>query len=99
MDEAAATSSTSRQVDNAVASINLTVPPRDQHQLRSAVQALGRPHVWSLYGLEREQVVRLEHTGEFKGFREAVHRVAADGLSPERAADELIARVKQILGE
>jgi hypothetical protein len=29
----------------------------------------------------------------------AVHRVAADGISPEQAVDEAIARVKQILGE
>ena len=29
----------------------------------------------------------------------AIHRVVADGLSPEQAADEAIARVKQILSE
>jgi multiple sugar transport system substrate-binding protein len=29
----------------------------------------------------------------------AVHRVAADGLTPEQAVDEAIARVKQILSE
>ena len=29
----------------------------------------------------------------------AVHRVAADGISPEQAVDEAIARIKQILGE
>jgi hypothetical protein len=28
-----------------------------------------------------------------------VHRVVADGLSPERAVDEAIARVHQILSE
>ncbi len=27
------------------------------------------------------------------------HRVVADGLTPEQAADEAIARVKQLLGE
>ena len=30
---------------------------------------------------------------------EAVHRVAADGISPEQAVDEAIARIKQILSE
>ena len=30
---------------------------------------------------------------------EAVHRVAADGISPEQAVDEAIARIKQILAE
>jgi hypothetical protein len=29
----------------------------------------------------------------------AVHRIVADGLTPEQAADEAIARVKQILSE
>ena len=30
---------------------------------------------------------------------EAVHRIAADGVSPEQAVDEAIARIKQILSE
>ena len=29
----------------------------------------------------------------------AVHRVVTDGLSPEQAVDEAIARIKQILAE
>ena len=29
----------------------------------------------------------------------AVHRVAAEGISPEQAVDEAIARIKQILKE
>jgi hypothetical protein len=29
----------------------------------------------------------------------AVHRVVADGLTPEQAVDEAIARIKQILSE
>jgi hypothetical protein len=29
----------------------------------------------------------------------AVHRVAAEGISPEEAVDEAIARIKQILAE
>ena len=29
----------------------------------------------------------------------AVHRVAADGVGPEQAVDEAIARIKQILSE
>jgi hypothetical protein len=30
---------------------------------------------------------------------EALHRVAAEGISPEQAVDEAIARIKQILRE
>jgi hypothetical protein len=29
----------------------------------------------------------------------AIHRVAADGIGPEQAVDEAIARIKQILSE
>ena len=29
----------------------------------------------------------------------AIHRVSADGVSPEQAVDEAIARIKQILSE
>jgi multiple sugar transport system substrate-binding protein len=29
----------------------------------------------------------------------AIHRVAADGISPEQAVDEAIARIKEILKE
>ena len=29
----------------------------------------------------------------------AIHRVAADGISPEQAVDEAIARIKEILNE
>jgi multiple sugar transport system substrate-binding protein len=29
----------------------------------------------------------------------AVHRVVADGISPEQAVDEAITRIKEILGE
>jgi hypothetical protein len=29
----------------------------------------------------------------------AIHRVAAEGISPEQAVDEAIARIKQILSE
>jgi hypothetical protein len=30
---------------------------------------------------------------------EAVHRVAAEGISPEQAVDEAIARIKEILAQ
>ena len=43
--------------------------------------------------------MRLERIGKFTAYRTAVHRIAADGLTPEQAADELIAGVRQALGE
>jgi multiple sugar transport system substrate-binding protein len=73
--------------------------PADPHRIRSTIQAMSRPHVWLQYGIDRDQQARLEYAGRFTGWGEAVHRVAADGLGPEQAADEVIARVRQVLGE
>ena len=71
--------------------------PADPHRLRAAMQLLTRPH---FYGNE----VRGNEWRSSLIFREnvwgkAVHRVVADGISPEQAVDEAIARIKQILSE
>jgi multiple sugar transport system substrate-binding protein len=42
----------------------------------------------------RHEVIWHENT-----WAKAVHRVAAEGISPEQAVDEAIARIKQILSE
>ena len=42
----------------------------------------------------RHQLVNQEHV-----WGKAVHRVVAEGISPEQAVDEAIARIKQILAE
>ena len=34
-----------------------------------------------------------------RSWQKAVHRVAADGITPEQAVDEAIARIKEILSE
>ncbi len=39
------------------------------------------------------------HMEAYNVWQEAIHRVATEGLSPEQAADDAIARVKQILSE
>ena len=38
-------------------------------------------------------------SGRSSVWAKAVHRVAAEGISPEQAVDEAIARIKQILAE
>jgi multiple sugar transport system substrate-binding protein len=73
--------------------------PRDPHRLRAAVQAMTEPHVSRSYGLDREQEARVGREGLFMGLSAAVHRVVVDGLTPEQAADEVIARIKQVLSE
>jgi multiple sugar transport system substrate-binding protein len=70
----------------------------DPHRMRAAVQILTRPHQLTAAG------VRDNEWRSGKIFREsvwgkAVHRVAADGITPEQAVDEAIARIKQILAQ
>jgi multiple sugar transport system substrate-binding protein len=71
--------------------------PGDPHRMRAAIQILTQPqminmevrdHEWQSGPIWSESV-----------WSQAVHRVVADGISPEQAVDEAIARIKQILGE
>ena len=70
--------------------------PSDPHRMRSAIQLLTQPRCLRLCGVSRAtggyDLRRQENV-----WAEAVHRVAADGISPEQAVDEAIARIKQIL--
>jgi multiple sugar transport system substrate-binding protein len=71
--------------------------PSDRHHMASVMQVSSRPllHNYSqASGNWRHDRVWQEFT-----WAKAIHRVAADGVSPEQAVDEAIARVKQILAE
>jgi multiple sugar transport system substrate-binding protein len=71
--------------------------PSDPHRMVSAMQFLTRPHDYSyaaVSGEWRHQLVQAEGV-----WPKAVHRVAVEGVSPEQAADEAVARIKQILSE
>jgi multiple sugar transport system substrate-binding protein len=71
--------------------------PSDRHHMASAIQFLSRPRAYSYWvaaGDPRYFLLRRELV-----WSNAVHRVAADGVSPEQAVDEAIARIKQILSE
>src|SRR5690349_12043312 len=73
--------------------------PGDPHRMAAAMQFLTRPHdYWEAYaavsGDWRHDRVYAERV-----WPRAVHRVVADGLTPEQAVDEAIARVRQLLGE
>ena len=71
--------------------------PGDPHRMAAAMQFLTHPRARFLtevsrnwrYGLPNRQHV----------WENAVHRVVAEGISPEQAVDEAIARIKQILKE
>jgi multiple sugar transport system substrate-binding protein len=73
--------------------------PSDPHQMASVMQmssrSLAREYAYAeISGNWRHQLVNQEHV-----WGKAVHRVVADGISPEQAVDEAIARIKQILAE
>jgi multiple sugar transport system substrate-binding protein len=71
--------------------------PSDPHRMPAAIQFLTRPRDQMLavasynwrYVLPNRELV----------WAKAVHRVAAEGISPEPAVDEAIARIKQILAQ
>jgi len=71
--------------------------PGDPHRMHAAIQMLTRTayhntgvrdHEWRSTGVWQENV-----------WGTAVHRVVADGITPEQAVDDAIARIKQILSE
>jgi multiple sugar transport system substrate-binding protein len=71
--------------------------PTDPHRMRGAIQILSRPHQmatgvrdneWRSGGVWQENV-----------WGNAVHRVVTDGITPEQAVDDAIARIKEILAE
>jgi len=71
--------------------------PSDPHRMASVMQADARPllhHYPTASGDWRHEQVTSEYV-----WGNAVHRVAADGITPEQAVDEAIARIKQILSE
>jgi multiple sugar transport system substrate-binding protein len=71
--------------------------PRDQHLMAAVMQVKSRPlaHNYAVASgdLRHDQVYK-EHV-----WTKAIHRVVVDGISPEQAVDEAIARIKQILAE
>jgi multiple sugar transport system substrate-binding protein len=71
--------------------------PSDPHRMRAAIQIMTQPHLINTGVRDHEwqssQILQENVWGK------AVHRVAAEGVSPEQAVDEAIARIKQILSE
>jgi multiple sugar transport system substrate-binding protein len=72
--------------------------PSDPHRMRSAMQTLTQPHSYSWWGIRPDHERRFD-LAEPQIMATAVNRVAAEAWSAERAVDEAIARVKQILAE
>jgi multiple sugar transport system substrate-binding protein len=71
--------------------------PSDPHRMRAAMQTLTHSHLTNV-GV-RDNEWRSSRVYQDNVWGNAVHRVAAEGISPEQAVDEAIARIKQILAE
>jgi multiple sugar transport system substrate-binding protein len=70
---------------------------RDPHRMRAAIQTLTQPHLMNMEVRDHER--QSGRIADQNVWGNAVHRVVADGISPEQAVDEAIARIKQILAE
>ena len=64
--------------------------PSDPHRMAAVMQAASRPPGYSNTDLRHDQVFNE------RVWAKAVHRVAAEGITPEQAVDKAIARIKQI---
>jgi multiple sugar transport system substrate-binding protein len=73
--------------------------PSDPHRMRAAVQILSRPHYDDMTLGVRDYERQSPRISEENVWGKAVHRVVTEGISPEQAVDEAIARIKQILSE
>jgi multiple sugar transport system substrate-binding protein len=69
----------------------------DPHRMHAAIQSMTQPHLMDVE--LRDEPWRAGPIWGENVWGNAVHRVVADGISPEQAVDEAIARIKQILGE
>ncbi len=69
----------------------------DLHRIRSAIQILTRTHLPLYMGVQDHE----RHSAKIwqSVWGNAVQRVVTDGITPEQAVDEAIARIKQILSE
>jgi multiple sugar transport system substrate-binding protein len=66
--------------------------PTDRHRMASAIQTLTRPQHYDVVAASNEAF-------RDRTWQKAVHRVAAEGISPEQAVDEAIARIKQLVNK
>ena len=69
----------------------------DPHRMVSAIEFLTRPHGYDYAAVSGEW--RHRRVWSEQVWPKAIRRVVVDGLTPERTADEAIARVKQLLSE
>ena len=69
--------------------------PSDPHRMAAVMQVASRPTQYDYAAVTGDW--RHDRVWQERIWAKAVHRVAAEGISPEQAVDEAIARIKQIL--
>jgi multiple sugar transport system substrate-binding protein len=72
---------------------------RDPHRMAAVMQVASRPMQYSYAAASGNWRHSLIETENDNVWGKAVHRVIADGVAPEQAVDEAIARLKQIIAE
>ena len=71
--------------------------PSDRHHMAAAMQAKSHPPAHDYTAASGD--LRHDQIDNARVWAKAIHRVAAEGISPDKAVDEAIARIKQILSE
>jgi multiple sugar transport system substrate-binding protein len=75
----------------------LWLDPTDRHRMVAVIQLASRPTVHNYAAASGNwRHLKVDEEGVWA---KAVHRVVADGITPEQAVDEAIARTKEILSE
>jgi multiple sugar transport system substrate-binding protein len=71
--------------------------PSDPHRMAAAMQAESRPPAHDYTAASGD--LRHDQIYNERVWSTAIHRIVTNGISPEQAVDEAIARVKEILSE
>jgi multiple sugar transport system substrate-binding protein len=71
--------------------------PSDPHRMAAAMQAASHSPAHDYTAASGN--LRHDQVFNERVWAQAVHRVATEGISPEQAVDEAIARIKEILEE
>ena len=72
--------------------------PSDPHRMAAVMQA-SCPPAWHSTTPTASGDWRHDQVYQERVWAKAIHRVATEGISPEQAVDEAIARIKEILSE
>ncbi len=71
--------------------------PSDPHRMAAVMQIASRPMQYNYATVAGDW--RYDRVGREGIWEKAVHQIAAEGVTPDEAVDEAIARIKQILGQ